>query len=96
MKTPRQFGAMLRGYRLGFRALGSIGMVRVSSEGPPWIVDVVPYNVMPRASTPAFAEWWEDAEVIGLLDAALTRVLKGVPLKNAVVLKFDDELNIAE
>lgn len=58
----KRFGATLRAHRLGFHELASIGFVRIRADGPPWVVDVLPFDVKAedvRSSGGEHVRWWD-------------------------------------
>jgi hypothetical protein len=57
------FGTTIRAARMGYHAVEGIGFVRIRAGGPPWHIDVAPFDHVPvEKGKVEYHVWWSDAD----------------------------------
>ena len=92
------FGTTIRAARMGYHAVEGVGFVRILAGGPPWEVNILPFDwVKVELGRTAHHVWWEDAESRLLVDLTiLQHILSEATVPRVLFLDDDGELAVRE
>jgi len=85
-----KFGTALRCLRLGYHPIRDLGLVRIAAKGPPYRIDVCPFDQLPaiKGGAEEFVVWWlGPAERI---EATIRELFPQAPTAAVAVFVDDD------
>jgi hypothetical protein len=89
-------GQTIRATRMGYHALDGVGFVKIHSNGPPWIIQGMPFSPISNRIVHGdpFLIWWDNE----FFDEFLRKIFPN-PLEGLVIVELDDDgsiLNISQ
>lgn len=89
----KDFGSILRGYRLGYRAIDGVGFVRISTNNTSLIcVEIAANSKYMNDDNLDYRHWWENSE----FSKRIKEILMPFSMKNEVRLHLNDAGEVVE